>query len=204
MKGGNHEQTMNRLIFLTAFLGLTALPGLARAEFVHAKLIGFQEVPSVSTVARGEFRARISKDEQSIQYELTYEGLQGAVTQAHIHVAQRHVNGGIVLWFCGTQPSNPGPAGTPTCTPGSGTFTGTFTMANVQAIGGANVSQQVAAGELAKVIAALRAGAAYANVHTDLSTGGEIRGQIHPFDRHKDKDHDRDRDHDHDHDDHRR
>jgi CHRD domain len=188
---------MDRLIFLTAFLGLTALPGLARAEFVHAKLIGFQEVPSVSTVARGEFRARISKDEQSIQYELTYEGLQGAVTQAHIHFAQRHVNGGIVLWFCGTQ-SNLGPAGTPTCTPGSGTFTGTFTTANVQAIGGANAPQQVGAGELAKVIAALRAGAAYANVHTDLSPGGEIRGQIRPLHRHGDKDHDKDKDHDHD------
>lgn len=185
---------MNRLIFLTAFLGLTALPGLARAEFVHAKLIGFQEVPSVSTVARGEFRARISKDEQSIQYELTYEGLQGAVTQAHIHFAQRHVNGGIVLWFCGTQPNNPGPAGTPTCTPGSGTFTGTFTTANVQAIGGNNASQQVGAGELAKVIAALRARAAYANVHTDLSPGGEIRGQIGPTHRHGDRDKDRDND----------
>jgi CHRD domain len=199
---------MNRLIFLTAFLGLTALPGLARADFVHAKLIGFQEVPSVSTVARGEFRARISKDEQSIQYELTYEGLQGNVTQGHIHIAQRHVNGGIVLWFCGTQPNNPGPAGTPTCTPGSGTFTGTFTAANVQAIAGANAPQQVAAGELAKVIAALRARAAYANVHTDLSPGGEIRGQIRPFDRDRDrdrdKDHDHDKDKDHDHDDHRR
>jgi hypothetical protein len=187
---------MNKLIVLTALLGLTALPGLARAEFVHAKLIGFQEVPSVSTVARGEFRARISKDEQSIQYELTYEGFQGAVTQAHIHFAQRHVNGGIVLWFCGTQPNNPGPAGTPTCTPGSGTFTGTFTTANVQAIGGNNAPQQVGAGELAKVIAALRARAAYANVHTDLSPGGEIRGQIGPTHRHGDKDRDRDRDKD--------
>jgi CHRD domain len=126
--------------------------------------------------------ARIADDEQSIEYELTYEGLQGNVTQAHIHFAQRHVNGGIVLWFCGTQ-SNPGPAGTPTCTPDSGKFTGTFVAANVQGLVGANAPQQVAAGEIAKIIAALRAGAAYANVHTDLSPGGEIRGQIHPVDR---------------------
>ena len=33
-------------------------------------------------------------------------------------------------------------------------------------------------GELAEVIAAIRAGSAYANVHTSLSPGGEIRGQI--------------------------
>ena len=183
---------MNRLIVFTALLVLTALPGLARAEFFHAKLTGFQEVPSVATVARGEFRASISEDEQSIEYELTYEGLQGNVTQAHIHFAQRHVNGGIVLWFCGTQ-SNLGPAGTPTCTPGSGTFTGTFTTANVQGLVGANAPQQVAAGELAKVIAAMRARAAYANVHTDLSPGGEIRGQIR-----KDKDDEKDKDKDED------
>ena len=46
------------------------------------------------------------------------------------------------------------------------------------AIGGANVGQQISAGELAEVIAAIRGGVTYANVHTVLSTGGEIRGQI--------------------------
>jgi hypothetical protein len=129
----------------------------------------------VSTVASGEFRARISNDDQSIDYELTYNGLQGTVTQAHIHVAQLSVNGSIVIWLCDTT-SNPGPAGTPTCTPGSGTFTGTITAANV--VAGATASQQLTASDLAEVIAAIRADAAYANVHTNLSPGGEIRGQI--------------------------
>ena len=129
----------------------------------------------VSTVASGEFIGMISRDDQSIDYELTYTGLQGTVTQAHIHVAQMSVNGSIVIWLCQTA-TNPGPAGTPTCTPGSGTFTGTITAANV--VAGATASQQLAAGELAEVIAAIRAGAAYANVHTNLSPGGEIRGQI--------------------------
>lgn len=144
---------------------------------LHARLHGFQEVPPVATVAAGELRARINPGDGSIDYELTYEGLQGNVTQGHIHFGQRHVNGGIVLWFCGTA-SNPGPTGTPVCTNGSGVFSGTFTSANVQAIIGTNVGQQVAAGEFAKVVAALKAGVAYANVHTALSTGGEIRGQI--------------------------
>jgi len=39
-------------------------------------------------------------------------------------------------------------------------------------------TQQIAAGELEEVIAAIRVGAAYANVHTSVSPGGEIRGQI--------------------------
>jgi len=37
---------------------------------------------------------------------------------------------------------------------------------------------KILAGELADVIAAICAGVAYANVHTTLSPGGEIRGQI--------------------------
>jgi CHRD domain len=54
--------------------------------------------------------------------------------------------------------------------------TGTITTANV--IAGATATQQLVAGDLAAVIAAIRSGAAYANVHTTPSPGGEIRGQI--------------------------
>ena len=50
--------------------------------------------------------------------------------------------------------------------------------------------QQLTAGDLAEVIRAIRAGAAYANVHTDLSPGGEIRGQIDDRDNRDKKDKD--------------
>jgi hypothetical protein len=166
---------MKILAILTALVIASAVPTAAIAKNVRATLTGYEEVPAVSTVATGEFRGKISNDEQFIDYEWSYSGLQGTVLQAHIHVAQRGVNGSIVIWLCGTA-SNPGPAGTPTCTPGSGSFTGTITAANV--IAGATASQQLAAGELDEVIAAMRAGVAYVNVHTNLSPGGEIRGQI--------------------------
>lgn len=146
-----------------------------KASHFKARLTGYQEVPSVSTVASGEFSAKISGDEQMIEFELTYSGLQGTVLQAHIHFAQRSVNGGIVVWLCGTA-TNPGPSGTQTC-PQSGTVTGTITAADV--VASATLSQQLDAGELAEVIAAMRAGVTYANVHTSpRSPGGEIRGQI--------------------------
>jgi hypothetical protein len=124
-------------------------------------------------VANGEFRGFISRNDESIAYELSYSGLQGAVRQAHIHVAQLSVNGSIVIWLCGTA-TNPGPAGTQTC-PQSGTITGTISAANVVA---GSTTQQLAEGELDEVIRAIRAGATYVNVHTDVSGGGEIRGQI--------------------------
>jgi CHRD domain len=165
---------MKKLGIMTALLVVLAVPPVARAERIKASLIGYQEVPAVSTVASGEFSATISPDDESIDYELTYSGLQGMVTQSHIHVAQLSVNGSIVIWLCGTV-TDPGPAGTQTC-PQSGTIAGTITAANV--VAGATASQQLAAEDLAAVIAAIRAGVAYANVHTDLSPGGEIRGQI--------------------------
>jgi hypothetical protein len=162
------------------------MPGLARAEAIEARLTGYEEVPSVSTPAGGRFRGQISKDEQFIDYELRYEGLQNTITQAHIHFAQKGVNGSIVIWLCGTT-SNPGPAGTQTCPSSPGTITGTITAANV--IASSQLNQLILDRELAEVIAAMRAGVAYVNVHsTPNTTGGEIRGQIRASRRNQDKD----------------
>jgi CHRD domain-containing protein len=61
-------------------------------------------------------------------YTLTYEALEGNVTQFHIHI---------------------GPTG-----------------------------QGVSASEFSEVLNALRRGLAYANVHSTMSPGGEIRGQL--------------------------
>jgi hypothetical protein len=160
---------------LVTLLLLVTVRG-AQADAIQATLTGYEETPAaVSTDASGEFRAMINRGDESIDYELTYSDLQGAVRQAHIHVGQLSVTGSIVIWFCGTT-TNPGPAGTQTC-PQFGTITGHITASNV--IAGSITTQQLAAGELAEVIRAIRAGTAYVNVHTDLSPGGEIRGQIH-------------------------
>jgi hypothetical protein len=166
-------------IMTTLFIALAA-PAMGHAEQIQASLIGYEEVPSVSTVASGDFRAMISHDDQSIDYSLTFSGLQGTVQQSHIHVAQPGVNGSIVIWLCQTT-TTPAPAAvqalTPFCPQPGGTVTGHISAANV--IAGSTASQQLAAGELAEAIAAIRAGVAYANVHTTpLSPGGEIRGQI--------------------------
>lgn len=174
----------------TFFVGIalvlgTALSSASHVERIHAHLTGFQEVPSVLTPAHGDFSARIS-DDSTIEYELTFSGLVGTVQQSHIHIAEKGVNGSIVIWLCQTA-TTPAPAAvagsTPMC-PQSGTVTGTITAASV--IAAATASQQVSAGDLDKVIAGIRAGVAYANVHaTPLNPGGEIRGQIRVEDDHK-------------------
>ena len=88
----------------------------------------------MSTVASGDFVGMINHDDQSIDYTLTFSGLQGTVQQAHIHIAaQMSVNGSIVIWLCQTA-TTPAPAAvsavTPIC-PQSGTVTGHITAASV-------------------------------------------------------------------------
>ena len=175
---------MNRSRFLLALLAAFSIPSFAAGEEIKARLIGYQEVPSVATNGSGEFRAKISHDGQAIDYELTFSGLQGTVQQSHIHIAQRGVNGSVVIWLCQTT-TTPAPVAvrgmTPFC-PQEGTVTGHITADNV--IAGATTTQQLNAGDLARVIDAIRAGVAYANVHTTpLSPGGEIRGQIQASDK---------------------
>ena len=168
---------MKKLAIATALVAAYASTSVSADDKVRARLMGFQEVPVVSTEASGTFEASISPRGEAIDYEITYTGMQGVVTQSHMHVGQRSVNGGIVLWICGNPaatPPTPGPAGTPVCTSPNGHFAGTWRPENVQN----QPTQQITTGELDEVIAAIRAGVAYVNVHTNLSPGGEIRGQV--------------------------
>lgn len=146
---------------------------------LRADLIGVNEVTSVSTVASGKFKAEINKDETAIDWELSYEDLEGAVQQAHIHFGQKHTNGGITVFLC-TNLGN-GPAGNQPCPPSPATITGTIMAAdvspNIPATQAAR-TQGINTGELAELIRAIRAGATYANVHSTTWPGGEIRDQI--------------------------
>lgn len=144
---------------------------------LKALLSGQEEVPVVSTTGNGAFNATISKDETEINYELSYSDMESNVTQSHIHVGQKDVNGAIVIWFCSNLASPPTPPGVQPCPLRSGTITGTIRAADV--IPQTN-TQGLAAGELDEVIQAIRDGNAYVNVHTTGSPGGEIRTQIGP------------------------
>ena len=57
----------------------------------------------MASAAKGTFRARLSDDGTSFEYTLDYEGFEGTVTQAHIHIAQPFASGGISVWLCKTE-----------------------------------------------------------------------------------------------------
>jgi hypothetical protein len=140
---------------------------------LSVRLSGYQEDPLVlSTTGRGTFRVNIDERAQEITYRLSYTGLEGNVVQAHIHIGGRAQSGGISVFLC-TNAGN-GPAGTQLCPAAPATVTGTLTPADV--IG--PVGQGVTAGQFDELVAAIRAGKTYVNVHSSLYPGGEIRAQL--------------------------
>ena len=152
-----------------------AVAGGGKKNLKAGDLNGYEENPDVSTAATGSFKVSIDDEARELTYRLSYSGLEGTVTQAHIHFAKAGVNGGISLWLCQTATNAPpaGPA-VKTC-PQSGTVEDTLGEAHV--IGPAG--QGITAGEFDEIVAALRAGHAYANVHSSPTFGnGEIRAQI--------------------------
>jgi hypothetical protein len=107
------------------------------------------EVPAPTgdvSAARGAFTATASQDGTGagLSWSMTFSGLSGPATAAHIHIAAR---------------GQPGPVSVPLCAPCTSPASGTATVD-------------------ATVLAALQAGGAYVNVHTDRNRAGEIRGQV--------------------------
>ncbi len=133
----------------------------------RASLSGFNETPlTLFSSGSGTFRATLSDDGTSLTYTLSYTGLTGAFA-AHIHLGAPATSGGVSAFLCGG-------GGKPSCPTSSGTVTGTITAANI--VGPA--VQGLAVGNFAGLLASMRSGATYVNVHTPAHPGGEIRGPV--------------------------
>lgn len=155
-----------------ALLALFSASALADGpRSFRTDLLGYEEVPALSTPGSGEFRARLDRDETELTYELSYSDLEN-VQQAHIHFGQKGVNGGIAAFLCSNLQG--APAGTPPCPPAPATVTGTVTADDVVGPAGQGIAPQ----EFGELLQAIRAGVTYVNVHTDGFPDGEIRGQL--------------------------
>jgi hypothetical protein len=166
---------MRRLVVVLGLVSVVILTSsVSLADDHHtafqARLTGFQEVPPKLTTGHGRFTATL--DDEAISYQLTYADLSSEAQAAHIHFAQRGVNGGIIAFLCGG-------GNKPACPPNGGTVSGTITPDDILAV----PDQGVTAGDFAGVLRAIRSGITYVNVHTTQFPAGEIRGQIQTGDR---------------------
>lgn len=137
--------------------GVAAAGGHNRNFRTH--LSGDEQVPPVDTNAQGQAKFQLSKAGDELRFKLIVANIDD-VTAAHIHCAPDGANGPIgVTLFEG------GP------TRQSGTLAeGTITQPD----DGNGCGWE----SLDDVVAAIRSGETYVNVHTPANPGGEIRGQI--------------------------
>jgi len=145
----------------------------------RARLTGFGEVPPKLANGQGKFSGALSADGASISWTLSWTDLTTPAQAAHIHFGQPQNTRSVVVFFCGGGGRDGCPDG-----PGhSGSVSGTWTAVDILPV----PAQNVAAGDFAGFVRILRVHLGYANVHTTVFTGGEIRGQVS---------HERDRDDD--------
>ena len=167
---------MKKLVFAAlAVLVVAAVAGgyaSARGEgksHFKTRLDGWQEVPSQVTTGFGSFRARVV-DSDTIEFWLTYSGLEGDTTQAHIHIGSHHENGAVSAWLCGA-----GGTAQPACPLRAGEV---HWFIERNDIAGTAAGQGVEAGNMEDLLWAMRHDEVYVNVHTGRAPGGEIRGDF--------------------------
>jgi CHRD domain-containing protein len=126
-----------------------------------ARLSGANEVPARGTGANGTVGFNVTGNR--VDYSIEVHGIS-AITGAHLHTGATGVNGPIRIALF------PGPGANFTSnpiSPGDGQlYEGSFEATDVVGI------------SYSDLLAGMRAGTVYANVHTTQFPGGEMRGQV--------------------------
>jgi len=153
-------------------LAIAAAPVAAGGHRFVSPLSGGAEVPAVDTNATGVATFKLSADGTTLSFRLIVANIEN-VLQAHIHCGAADVAGPVVVFL---YPDGPPPVLI------EGRFQGVLasgTRTNADVI--ARPDSLECPGGLAnfdELLAKMRSGDAYVNVHTSQNPGGEIRGQI--------------------------
>jgi hypothetical protein len=168
-------RVMIALVALLVVVSVGSLQATAGGgERFTGTLSGFEETPTISVPGTGTIRAELSGNGETISYRLRYSQLTGPALFAHIHLGRPGIAGGVVAFLCDSADTAPEGVTVPECPGAGGQVSGTIRASDV--IGPAG--QGIAAGEFDEFVAALRAKATYANVHTEAFPTGELRGRI--------------------------
>ena len=157
-----------------AVLALTVAGITVRADaddvsaVLRARLSSFNEVPPDAVGGTGTLDGTLNAAGDTITWTLTWDGLSGPPTAAHIHFAPVNVNGGVFTFFCGGGGKLPCPQTT------SGSIDGTTNAADILGV----AAQAFNPGDFATALKILSLREGYANMHTAKFPGGEIRGQV--------------------------
>jgi hypothetical protein len=144
---------------------LLGQPASAQEEIVtvFATLDGGQENPPIRTGSFGKAVFVVNRTLGTISYTINIYRYPSGVTQAHIHVSPRGVNGPVVL-----------PIEVPVGTSGDFSLQGTLDRDDFVP----RLAEGI--GTLEDALFSITGGTSYVNIHSQVNPGGEIRGQICP------------------------
>ena len=145
--------------------GVVAARGQNRNFRTH--LSGENEVPPVETDARGQATFHLDKTGEELSYKLIVANIED-VTMTHIHLGGPDENGPVVVWLY--PEDGPPPALI------EGRFDGVLAEGTIT---DADLVGELDGASLDDLVAEIRDGNTYVNVHTVAHPAGEIRGQIH-------------------------
>jgi len=149
------------ILFVFLSIILTASAGFATEQIFKANLSGNREVPSVATPAKGEAKFTLSADGKTFSYTLVVRNIENP-TAAHIHLGQAGKSGPpVVNLFTGPKRE--------------GKFRGNLAQASFTE---KDLRGDLSGKSLNDLVALIKSGGVYVNVHTDANPDGEIRGQI--------------------------
>ena len=141
-------------LLLSALTGLVLLSACKKDDEtvptmqLSGTLSASNEVPAVTASGTGSVTGTYTPSTKMLNYTITYAGLTGAPTGAHLHYGDaKHTTAAPTVPF----------SGLPTTT--SGSFSGTVTLTAMQAD-------------------SLKANRIYANIHTSANGGGELRANL--------------------------
>jgi hypothetical protein len=99
---------LRRVLLAAAFAAGLAFSASAATQHFHAMLTAKAEVPPTTGKGTGTFAAALDTTTKVLTYTLTFDGLTGPATAAHIHgPAAKGANAGVVVPLGSGAPTSP-------------------------------------------------------------------------------------------------
>lgn len=168
---------MKKTLLLPALLAATAL-GQAQVFTFGASLSGAAEVPPNTSPGFGTAVVAYDMAAQTLKVDVTFFGLIGTTTAAHIHATTATPLTGTAGVAVSPSTLTGFPAGVPA---GSYSYVFDLTQNATYSSGFRTANGGTAAGAEAALFSAMASSSAYVNIHTTSFPGGEIRGFLTPL-----------------------
>jgi hypothetical protein len=154
-------KTFKKILIAVFAVFLTTSLALAASATFKTALMGKEVVPAVDTKTTGDAGFTLSKDGRELTYVLNIKDIEG-VTAAHIHAGKMGTEGPPVAGlFSGPKKE--------------GMYSGELAKGTITE---KNLVGPLSGKTVADLVALIKSGEAYVNVHTAKHPGGEVRGQI--------------------------